>query len=382
MQIPFNRPFTTGTEAGYISEAVANGHLSGNGPFCRRAAQRLVAMTGAHSVLLTPSCTAALEMIAQLADVGPGDEVIMPSFTFVTTATAFVLRGAVPVFVDIRPDTLNLDERAVEAAITERTRAIMAVHYAGVGCDMDALAEIAARHGLLLLEDAAQGVMADYRDQALGAIGDLGAVSFHETKNVTCGEGGALLINDERWVERAEILHEKGTNRRRFFRGQVDKYTWVDIGSSYLMSDLNAAFLWGQLEQAEEITRRRLDIWQRYHDAFEPLEVEGWIRRPTIPSDRRHNAHMYYLLMNDRAERDRLIDRLAERDVKAVFHYIPLHSAPAGKRFGRPAGPLPVTDATSDRLLRLPLFPGLDDEMMDRVIDGVLRSAPTAGHRR
>jgi dTDP-4-amino-4,6-dideoxygalactose transaminase len=382
MPIPFNRPFTTGTEAGYISEAVANGHLSGNGPFCRRAAERLVEMTGARSVLLTPSCTAALEMIAQLAEVGPGDEVIMPSFTFVTTATAFVLRGAVPVFVDIRPDTLNLDEGAVEAAITERTRAIMAVHYAGVGCEMDALAAIAARHGLLLLEDAAQGVMADYRGRALGAIGDLGAISFHETKNVTCGEGGALLINDERWVERAEILHEKGTDRRRFFRGQVDKYTWVDIGSSYVMSDLNAAFLWAQLEQAEQITSRRLDIWQRYHDAFEPLEADGWVRRPTIPSDRRHNAHMYYLLMNDRAERDRLIEQLAEHDIKAVFHYVPLHSAPAGERFGRAAGPLPVTNAASERLLRLPLFPGLDEQMIDRVIDGVLNSVATAGHSR
>ena len=333
-------------------------------------------MTGARAVLLTPSCSAALEMIGHLAQVGPGDEVIMPSFTFVTTATAFVLRGAVPVFVDIRPDTLNVDERAVEAAVNERTRAIMAVHYAGVGCDMDALAAIADRHDLLLLEDAAQGVMASYRGKPLGAIGDLGAVSFHETKNVTCGEGGALLINDDRWVERAEILHEKGTNRGLFFRGEVDKYTWVDVGSSYVMSDLNAAFLWAQLEHAEEITRRRLAIWHQYHAAFESLETVGWLQRPTIPSTCRHNAHMYYLLMNDREERDALIDRLDERGVNAVFHYVPLHSAPAGVRFGRAAGPLPVTDAASDRLLRLPLFAGLDEVGTKRVIDAVLRAAP------
>jgi dTDP-4-amino-4,6-dideoxygalactose transaminase len=232
------------------------------------------------------------------------------------------------------------------------------------------------------LEDAAQGVMANYRDRPLGSIGDLGAISFHETKNVTCGEGGALIINDDRWVGRAEILHEKGTNRRRFFRGEVDKYTWVDIGASYVMSDLNAAFLWAQLEQAEQITRRRLAIWHQYHDAFEPLEAVGWVQRPTIPSDCRHNAHMYYLLMNDRSERDTLIDRLDERGVKAVFHYIPLHSSPAGVRFGRPAGPLPVTDAASDRLLRLPLFPGLDERMTKRVIDGVVHAAPTASRVR
>ncbi len=382
MQIPFNRPYTTGAEARYIAEAIGNGHLSGNGPFCRRTAARIAEMTGARAVLLTPSCSAALEMIAQLTEVGPGDEVIMPSFTFVTTATAFVLRGAVPVFVDVRPDTLNLDERAVEAAITKRTRAIMAVHYAGVGCDMDALTAIADRHGLLLLEDAAQGVMATYRDRPLGAIGDLGALSFHETKNVTCGEGGALLINDGRWIERAEILHEKGTNRRRFFRGQVDKYTWVDIGSSYVMSDLNAAFLWAQLEEAEQITRRRLAIWHQYHDAFEPLEAVGWVQRPTIPPDCRHNAHMYYLLLNDRSERDGLINELDELDVKAVFHYVPLHSSPAGRRFGRASGPLPVTEAASDRLLRLPLFPGLDEGMAQRVIAGVLDAAPTASHAR
>jgi dTDP-4-amino-4,6-dideoxygalactose transaminase len=382
MQIPFNRPYTVGTETAYISEAVQNGHLSGNGPFSDRCSRRLKEMTGATGVLLTPSCTAALEMIAMLAEVGPGDEVIMPSFTFVTTATAFVLRGAVPVFVDIRPDTLNLDERLVEAAITERTRAIMAVHYAGVGCAMEELADIARRHDLLLLEDAAQGVMATQAGRPLGGIGDLSALSFHETKNVTCGEGGALLVNDERWLQRAEILHEKGTNRQRFFRGQVDKYTWVDIGSSYVLSDLNAAFLWAQLERAEEITQMRLAVWQRYDEAFAELEASGWVRRPVIPDDCRHNAHMYYLLMESQEERARLIAHLAEQQIQAVFHYIPLHTAPAGLTHGRPAAPLPVTQDTSDRLVRLPLFPDLDDTMLDRIIDGVLDAAPVSRSHR
>jgi dTDP-4-amino-4,6-dideoxygalactose transaminase len=382
MKIPFNRPHTVGTEFACISEAIADGHLSGNGAFSKRCCERLAEMTGARAVLLTPSCTAALEMIAQLADLGTGDEVIMPSFTFVTTATAFVLRGAIPVFVDIRPDTLNLDEAQVDAAITDRTKAIIAVHYAGVSCALDELASIAERHHLLLFEDAAQGLLSTYAGRPLGGIGDLGALSFHETKNVMCGEGGALLINDDCWVERAEIIHEKGTNRRRFFRGQVDKYTWVDIGSSYVLSDLNAAFLWAQLEQAEEITRKRLTIWDRYHEAFADLEQRGWVRRPFIPDSCRHNAHMYYLLMDDQDQRDALIARLAEHDIQAVFHYVPLHSAPAGRRYGRTAGKLSVTDEMSSRLLRLPLFPALDDAMLDRIIGGVRQFVPAPGSVR
>ena len=375
MQIPFNRPHAVGSEFGFIAEAIQRGHLSAGGAFTARCADRLARMTGAERVLLTPSCTAALEMMALLADIGPGDEVIMPSFTFVTTANAFVLRGAVPVFVDIRPDTLNLDEGQVEAAITSRTRAIVAVHYAGVACAMDELAAIAASHGLLLFEDAAQGILSTYGDgddeRPLGGIGSLGALSFHETKNVQCGEGGALLINAPELVERAEVLQEKGTNRSRFFRGQVDKYTWVDVGSSFLLSEVCAAFLWAQLQHAAEITSKRLAVWDRYHAAFAELEAEGVLRRPVVPDGCRHNAHMYHLLATDLGERERLIGELGARGISTVFHYVPLHTSPAGRRYGRAAGELGTTVDASDRLLRLPLWPDLEPDAVSAVIAGV-----------
>jgi dTDP-4-amino-4,6-dideoxygalactose transaminase len=312
-------------------------------------------------------------MMALLADLAPGDEVIMPSFTFVTTANAFVLRGAVPVFVDVRPDTFNLDEAKVEAAITARTKAIVAVHYAGVSCAMDALGQIAERHGLLLFEDAAQGIKSTYGsgDRPLGSIGALGAFSFHETKNISCGEGGALLVNDERLVARAEILQEKGTNRRRFFRGEVDKYTWMDLGSSFVLSEINAAFLLAQLLEADRITARRLAIWDRYHAAFAPLEEAGLIRRPVVPGDCAHNAHIYYLLAPDREARDALIEGLDQRGIHAVFHYVPLHDSPGGKRYCRVSGSLTETEAASAGLLRLPLWPDLDDAQVSRVIAAV-----------
>ena len=367
--IPFNRPYMTGRELDYIAKAHANGHLSGDGPFTKRCNDWLERTTGARRALLTHSCTAALEMAALLLDLEPGDEVIMPSFTFVSTANAFVLRGAVPVFVDIRADTLNLDETLIEAAITPRTRAICVVHYAGVGCEMDAIAQIAARHGLAVVEDAAQGILATYRGRPLGSIGALGALSFHETKNLISGEGGALLVNDPRFIERAEIIREKGTNRSQFFRGEVDKYTWVDVGSSYLPSEILAAFLAAQIDEAERITRERLAIWDRYHAALAPLEAAGSLRRPVVPADCKHNAHMYYVLTQDLAERTRFIEALRNTGVHPVFHYVPLHSAPAGRRFGRTAGDLDATNDASDRLVRLPLW--LPDMDQSRVIDAV-----------
>jgi dTDP-4-amino-4,6-dideoxygalactose transaminase len=371
--IPFNRPYTVGTEFASIQKAIDAGHLSGNGQFTARCQEWLEERTGALRALLTPSCTAALEMAAILAEVGPGDEVIMPSYTFVSTANTFVLRGATPVWVDVREDTLNLDERLVETAITEHTRAVAPVHYAGVGCDMAALIDIALRHDLLVIEDAAQAVMATVGDdaQALGTIGQFGALSFHETKNVTCGEGGALLVNDPRWIDRAEVLQEKGTNRRQFFRGAVEKYTWVDLGSSFLLSEVSAAFLWAQLHCAQAITDRRLRIWDTYYEAFEPLEEAGVVRRPVVPEKCAHNAHMFYLLTPDEPARDALIANLAERGVVAVFHYVPLHSSPAGQRCGRAAGDLRVTDDVSNRLVRLPLWPGLAEDDIRRVVEGV-----------
>jgi dTDP-4-amino-4,6-dideoxygalactose transaminase len=371
--IPFNRPHTVGREFAYIERAIEVGHLSGNGAFSARCQEWLQRETGAVRALLTPSCTAALEMAAILADVGPGDEVLMPSYTFVSTANAFVLRGATPVWVDVREDTLNLDERLIEDAVTERTRAIVPVHYAGVGCDMDVIGEIARRRELLVIEDAAQGIMAwrGAEDRALGALGELGALSFHETKNVNCGEGGALLINNPSLVRRAEILQEKGTNRYEFFRGAVDKYTWVDVGSSFLLSEVSAAFLAAQLEHAESITARRLAIWDAYYDAFGPLEDAGVLRRPIVPPGCRHNAHMFYVLAEDRAARDELIASLAGRDVHAVFHYVPLHSSPAGRERGRPGSDLSVTDDVSARVVRLPLWPDLDDESVRLVIEAV-----------
>ena len=371
MTIRFNHPYVTGREMGYIAEAVVNGRLAGNGLFTQRCQQWLVDTVGCQKSLLTHSCTAALEMAAILADIGPGDEVIMPSYTFVSTANAFVLRGGVPVFVDIRPDTLNMDETLIEAAITDRTRAIVPVHYAGVGCEMDTIMDIAERHGLVVIEDAAQGIMSRYKDRPLGAIGHLGAYSFHETKNLVSGEGGALLINDERFAERAEIIWEKGTNRSQFFRGQVDKYTWVDVGSSFLPSELIAAFLLAQFDHAEDITARRMAIWDAYHEAFAPLEAAGALRRPVMPEHCRHNAHMYYLLLPEAARRDHLLKVLNEQEVKAVFHYIPLHSAPAGRKFGRTHGPMTHTDGLSARVLRLPLWAGLPEEAVAQICTAV-----------
>jgi dTDP-4-amino-4,6-dideoxygalactose transaminase len=375
--VPFNKPYVTGAEFGYIEEAIANSHLSGNGPFSQRCTEYLREQLDASSVLLTNSCTAALEMAALLSQVGPGDEVILPSFTFSTTASAFVLRGAVPVFVDIREDTLNLDEHLVEEAITDRTRVIVPVHYAGVGCAMDTLCQLADHAELMVIEDAAQGVGARFRDAPLGSIGSLGALSFHETKNVISGEGGALIINDPELVDRAEILHEKGTNRRAFFRGLTDKYTWVDVGSSFLSSDLAAAFLWAQLERSDWITDQRLAVWSRYHEGFANLEEEGLLRRPRVPTDVTHNGHIYYLLLPTGEARDDLLDRLAAVAVSAVFHYVPLHSSPAGRRFGRTNGELPITDDLSARLVRLPLWVGMTDEQTDHVISsvaGILRA--------
>ncbi|MCK7579221.1 MAG: dTDP-4-amino-4,6-dideoxygalactose transaminase [Chromatiales bacterium] len=371
MKIPFNKPYMTGKELWYIAQAHANGHLAGDGSFTKQCSAWLEARTGTSKALLTHSCTAALEMAAILADLQPGDEVIMPSYTFVSTANAFVLRGAVPVFVDIRADTLNIDETLIEAAITEKTKAIVPVHYAGIGCEMDTIMDIAARHDLLVIEDAAQGVMASYKGRALGSIGHLGALSFHETKNIISGEGGALLVNDPELAERAEIVREKGTNRSLFFRGQVDKYTWVDLGSSYLPSELVAAFLWAQMEEADTITQRRLALWNVYHQWLAPTEVEQRLRRPIVPVECHHNAHMYYLLLADLDMRQRFIAGLKAREIHPVFHYVPLHSAPAGQRLGRPHGELPNTESLADRLVRLPLWLGLEEDQ-PRVIRELL----------
>jgi dTDP-4-amino-4,6-dideoxygalactose transaminase len=357
----------TGRELAYIAQAHQNHRLAGDGPFTARCSRWLEERTGAKRALLTHSCTAALDMAAILAGIGPGDEVIMPSFTFVSTANAFVLRGGVPVFVDVRPDTLNLDEARIEAALTPRTRAIVPVHYAGVGCEMEPIVELARRRRLLVIEDAAQGLMTEHRGRSLGAFGALGALSFHETKNVISGEGGALLVNDESLIERAEIVREKGTNRSKFFRGEVDKYTWVDIGSSYLPGEIIAAFLWAQLEEAETITARRIELWNRYHARLEPCERAGRLRRPVIPASCRHNAHLYYILLPERAQRDRLIERLRARGIGAVFHYVPLHSSPAGRRYGRASGAMTNTERAADCVLRLPLWLGMDDGVAEAV---------------
>jgi dTDP-4-amino-4,6-dideoxygalactose transaminase len=369
--IPFNRPFMTGKELANIAEAHQRGALAGDGPMTKRCHEWLERHTGARKALLTHSCTAALEMAALLADLNEGDEVIMPSYTFVSTANAFVLRGAVPVFVDIRADTLNIDETLIEAAITPRTRAIVPVHYAGVACEMDAILSIARQHGLMVIEDAAQGVMASYNGRPLGAIGDLGAFSFHETKNVISGEGGALLINHDELVQRAEIIREKGTDRSRFFRGQVDKYTWQDIGSSFLPGEITAAFLAAQLQEARQITDARLDIWNRYHVLLEPLERRGLLRRPVIPAGCGHNAHMYYVLLASGVDRAVVLNRLKAAQVNAVFHYVPLHTAPAGLRLGRAMGELPLTLDLSQRLVRLPLWVGLTQEQQQRVAEAL-----------
>jgi dTDP-4-amino-4,6-dideoxygalactose transaminase len=369
--VPFNRPFMTGKELWYIAQAHAAGHLAGDGRFTQQCNRWIEQHTGTAKALLTHSCTGALEMAALLADVQPGDEVIMPSFTFVSTANAFALRGAVPVFVDVRADTLNLDERLIEAAITPRTKAIVPVHYAGVACEMDAIMELARARGLLVIEDAAQALMSTYKGRPLGSVGDLAAVSFHETKNVISGEGGALLVNLPRLAARAEIIREKGTNRSQYLRGQVDKYTWVDLGSSYLPGEIIAAFLWAQMEEVHSITQRRLAMWAQYHQWFVEAENAGRLRRPVVPEHCVHNAHMYYVLLPDLDRRSATIDKLKALGVHSVFHYVPLHSSPAGLRYGRSHGAMAVTDDVSSRLLRLPLWLGMEERQTE-VIQAVL----------
>lgn len=360
--INFNIPPYTGKENEYIDQAIHNHKISGDGIFTRRCNEWIEKNTGTAKALLTTSCTHATEMAALLCDIKPGDEVIMPSYTFVSTADAFVLRGAKVVFVDIRPDTMNIDESLIEDAITDKTRAIVPVHYAGVACEMDTIMDIAGRHGLKVIEDAAQGVMSSYKGQALGSIGDFGCFSFHETKNYSMGEGGALLIRDKKNQEPAEIIREKGTNRSKFFRGEIDKYTWVEAGSSYLPSELNAAYLWAQLELADEIYDNRMNTWNTYHELLSPLRAQGLLDLPVIPEGCVHNAHMYYIKAKDLEERTALIRFLKENEISTVFHYIPLHSAPAGKRFGRFHGADRYTTAESERLLRLPLYYGLEPE--------------------
>jgi dTDP-4-amino-4,6-dideoxygalactose transaminase len=377
--IPFNRPYATGAEFDYIREAIANEHVSGNGPFTRRCTDQLRQELGSDRVLLTHSCTGALEMAMLLADVAPGDEVIVPSFAFPSLPNAIALRGGVPVFVDIRADTLNLDERLVEDAITARTRVLAPIDYAGVGSEMESFSALARAHGLVVVQDAAQGYGALYRGAPLGALADLACLSFHETKNVMCGEGGALLVNRREWVERAEIIQEKGTDRSKFFRGEVDKYTWVDLGSSYLVSDIGAAFLWAQLEHAHEITAKRLAIWDVYHEALEDLETDGGLRRPVVPDHCSHNAHMYYVLLEQGRDRDRFIERLGEAGVGAVSHYVPLHSSPAGLRYGRVHGSLEVTEDVSERLLRLPLWVGMTDDDVVYVAESLRRAVEATG---
>lgn len=377
MSVPFNRPYVAGSELEYIAQVLAGGHLSGNGEFTRKVQLWLERYSGAARALLTHSCTAALEMAALLAEIGPGDEVIMPSYTFVSTANAVVLRGGIPVFVDIRPDTLNIDETLIEAAITPRTKAIIVVHYAGVGCAMDEILAIAERHRLILIEDDAQGIMASYRGRRLGSFGHLAAISFHETKNVISGEGGALFVNDPRLVERAEIIWEKGTNRSKFFRGQVDKYTWVDVGSSYLPSELNAAFLYAQLESIESIIERRLALWDRYHTAFAALEERGYLRRPIVPAECEHNGHIYYVLVRDLETRSRVLEDLKAAGIGAVFHYVPLHTSEPGRKLCRAMGDLHVTVEMSDRLVRMPLWVGMPEDTVEQAVAIVARA--TAG---
>lgn len=370
--ISFNIPPYVGTELSYVKQAVENHKICGDGPFTKQCHAWLEEHLPCQKALLTTSGTTALEMAAILCDLKLGDEVILPSYTFSTTATAFVLVGAKLVFVDVRPDTMNIDETKIEAAITDKTRVIVPVHYAGVACEMDTIMDIAARHNLKIVEDAAQGVMSSYKGRALGTIGDFGCFSFHETKNYSMGEGGALIINKPEYNDRAEIIREKGTNRSRFFRGQVDKYTWVDYGSSYLPSDMNAAYLWGELEVADTINNDRLASWQRYWDAFAPLAQAGRVELPVVPEGCKHNAHMFYLKCKDLTERTAFIDYLKQQGVQAVFHYIPLHSSPAGMRFGRFNGVDVFTTSESDRLVRLPLYYGLTQEDQNQVIAAVM----------
>jgi dTDP-4-amino-4,6-dideoxygalactose transaminase len=369
--ISFNVPQLVGGEHGYIDEALRSGKISGNGRFGRRAAAWLEDRLGAPRALITPSCTGALELAAILCEVGPGDEVIVPSFTFVSTVNAFALRGATPVFVDVLPGTLNIDPSAIQDAITDRTRVIVVVHYAGVACEMDAIMELAAGRGIRVVEDAAHALPGSLHGRPLGSIGDLSTFSFHETKNVQCGEGGALVVNDPQLVERAEIVQEKGTNRAQFFRGQVDKYTWRDIGSSFLLSEVAAAFLWAQLERVDEITAERRMIWAAYNEAFADLESDGSLRRPVVPEGSEHSGHLFYLLLPSAELRDEFIPALARRGVHTVFHYVPLHSSPAGSRLGRTSGSLAVTDDLSARLVRLPIWCTLGEHRLAHVIDAV-----------
>lgn len=368
MIVPFNKPHMTGRELNYIAQAHFQGVLAGDGAFTQSCQADLQRRSGSRKVLLTHSCTAALEMAALLLDLQPGDEVIMPSYTFVSTANAFVLRGAVPVFVDIRPDTLNLDERLIEGAITPRTKAIVPVHYAGVACEMQTILQVAEAHGLAVVEDAAQGVMSSYRGRALGSLGHLGAYSFHETKNIISGEGGALLINDAAHLEAAEIIWQKGTNRQQFCRGEVDKYTWQRAGSSFLPGEIVAAFLKAQLEEAEAITANRLAAWRRYQERLLPLAREGLLRLPTVPEGCTHNAHMYYVILPPAAQRDELLQALRKDGIYGLFHYVPLHSAPGG-RAGRSHGSMQHTDARSSRLVRLPLWWGIGEDEQDHVTE-------------
>jgi len=373
-KIPFNKPFIAGKELFYIAQAVIeNNHTAGDGPFTKKCQAWLEERLGCRKVLLTHSCTAALEMSAILADIEPGDEIIMPSYTFVSTASSFVLRGGVPVFIDIRPDTLNINENMIEAALTARTRAILPVHYAGISCEMDIIMDIAGRHNLFVIEDAAQGIMSTYKGRPLGSIGHFGACSFHETKNIISGEGGALLINDEKFVERAEIIREKGTNRSKFFRGQVDKYTWVDVGSSYLPSDIIAAFLYAQMENADQIIAKRNLLYALYMEDLWPLAQKGYIQLPFILNDCCSNGHIFYIITRSLKERTELAQFLKDQDIMAVFHYVPLHSSPAGKLYGRTNGTLEVTERVSDCLLRLPLYYEMRDDDVHSVTGKIRR---------
>ena len=362
MTIRFNFPHQVGSEIDYIRDALECGRLAGDGPYTKRSSELLGAYLHSHNVLLTHSCTAALEMAAILADLNPGDEVIMPSYTFVSTANAFVLRGAIPVFVDIREDTLNIDERIINDAITPRTKAIVPVHYAGIACEMATILEIAEQHNLLVIEDAAQALGSVYRNRKLGTLGDMSAFSFHETKNILSGEGGAIVVNNQRLFERAEIIREKGTNRSRFFRGDVDKYTWVDMGSSFLPSELVAAFLFAQLQHIDEINARRMAIWKRYESALRCLENDGLITLPTVPADCTHNAHMFYMLTKTHEEQAALLGKLKSRGINAVFHYVPLHDTIAGRKYGRVGSTMRNTEDLSARLIRLPIYPALTDD--------------------
>ena len=369
MIIPFNKPYMTGNELKYISEAHSQNILAGDGPFTKKCHKWLEQALGTKKALLTHSCTAALEIAAILINVKPGDEIILPSYTFVSTANAFVLRGGVPIFVDVRKDTLNIDENKIEAAITSKTKAIVPVHYAGIGCEMDTIMNIAKQYGLYVIEDAAQGIYSKYKDKKLGTIGDIGCYSFHETKNIIAGEGGAILINNEIFYERAEIIREKGTNRTQFFKGKVDKYSWQDIGSSYLPGEVIAAFLWAQLEEAFDITNKRLQLWEKYHSELKHLENENTFQCPTIPDVCIHNAHMYYILLNSNLARSKLIDKMNSENIYPVSHYIPLHSSKAGKKFGRVFGSMINTDYVSSCILRLPLWIGMEENDQGRIIN-------------